>query len=81
MLYLGKQKNVMTKEIIKTKIDALPQDKVDTVGEFIDFILHKNHEESATEQLVRLQAESGVFDFLNNEPDLYSDKNLIKKYT
>lgn len=33
-----------------------------------------------TEQLVKLQSESGTFDFLNNEPDLYSNKNLIEKY-
>jgi hypothetical protein len=71
----------MTKEIIKNKIDALPLDKVDTVGEFIDFILYKNHEESITDHLIKLQAKSGSFDFLNDEPELYSDKNLIEKYT
>jgi hypothetical protein len=70
----------MTKDLIKKKIDSLPQDKVDAVGEFIDFILYKTNEEIITEQLVKLQAESGAFDFLNDEPDLYSDKNLIEKY-
>lgn len=71
----------MTKEIIKNKIDSLPPDKVDTVGEFIDFILHKSHEGSTTEQLIKLQTESGSFDFLISEPDLYSDKNIIERYT
>ena len=70
----------MTKELIKTKIDSLPQDKVDAVGEFIDFILFKANEEIVTEQLVKLQAESGAFNFLNEEPELYSSKNLIEKY-
>ncbi len=31
----------MTREIIKIKIDLLPLDKVEAVGEYIDFILHK----------------------------------------
>ena len=70
----------MTKEIIKTKIDALPEDKVDAVGAFIDFILYKSHEENTTEQLIKLQAESGAFDFLINEPDIYNENKLIEKY-
>jgi hypothetical protein len=70
----------MTKELIKSKIDSLPADKVDAVGDFIDFILHSNDEAIVTEQLVRLQMESGAFNFLNDEPELYSDKNLIEKY-
>lgn len=70
----------MTKELIKSKIDSLPADKVDVVGDFIDFILHANDEAIVTEQLVRLQMESGAFNFLNDEPELYSDKNLIEKY-
>jgi len=66
--------------LIKTKIDLLPPNKVAIVGEYIDFILHKISEEIINEQLVKWQAESGSFDFLNDEPDLYSDKNLIEKY-
>ena len=70
----------MTKELIKSKIDSLPADKVETVGNFIDFILHAKNDAIITEQLVRLQMESGAFNFLNDEPELYSDKNLIEKY-
>ena len=36
----------MTKELIKNKIDSLPADKVDTVGNFIDFILHTKNDGS-----------------------------------
>jgi len=70
----------LPRELIKTKIDLLPPNKVAIVGEYIDFILHKISEEIINEQLVKWQAESGSFDFLNDEPDLYSDKNLIEKY-
>jgi len=70
----------MTKELIKSKIDSLPADKIGTVGDFIDFILQGNHETIVSEQLVQLQMESGAFNFLNDEPELYSDKNLIEKY-
>jgi hypothetical protein len=70
----------MTKDLIKTKIDSLPPDKVDAVGEFIDFILYKSNEEGITEQLIKMQAESGAFDFLDDEPELYTDKKIIEKY-
>ena len=70
----------MTKEIPKRKIDLLPPDKLDAVGEYINFIFYKISDEGITDQLVKWQAESGTFDFLNDEPDLYSDKNLLEKY-
>ena len=70
----------MTKELLKIKIDSLPADKVDAVGAFIDFILYAKNDAIITEQLLRLQMESGAFNFLNDEPELYSDKNFIEKY-
>jgi len=45
----------MTKELIKSKIDSLPADKVDAVGAFIDFILYAKNDAIITDQLVRLQ--------------------------
>ena len=70
----------MTKELLKSKIDLLPANKVNEVGDFIDYILHAKNDAIITEQLVRLQMESGTFNFLNDEPEHYSDKNLIEKY-
>lgn len=78
--YIYIKVKAMTKELLKSKIDSLPADKVDTVGSFIDFILHTKNDAIITEQLTRLQMESGAFNFLNHEPELYSDKNLIEKY-
>ena len=59
----------MTKKLLKSKIDQLPADKVDSVGAFIDFILYAKNDAIITDQLVRLQMESGAFNFLNDEPD------------
>ena len=70
----------MTKELLKSKIDLLPANKVNEVGDFIDYILHAKNDAIITEQLLRLQMESGAFNFLNDETELYSDKNLIEKY-
>ena len=53
----------MKNEIIKTKVDLLAPDKVDTVGEFIDFILRKSQKENTKGQLIKLQAESGALIF------------------
>ena len=53
----------MTKELLKSKIDLLPANKVNEVGDFIDYILHAKNDAIITEQLVRLQMESGTFNF------------------
>jgi hypothetical protein len=71
---------ILTKELIKTGIDLLPANKVDVVGKFIDFILCKANNEIITRHLMKLQKQGSAFKFLNDEPDLYSAKNLIEKY-
>lgn len=70
----------MTKQLIKQKIDKLPQNKIAVVADYIDYILQKSEEEMETLQLISFQEESGTFDFLRGEPDLYTDDKLIEMY-
>jgi len=71
---------IMTKELIKIKIDLLPANKLDALRKFTDFMLCKANNEIITRHLMKLLEQSSAFNFLNDEPDLYSAKNLIEKY-
>lgn len=70
----------MTKQIIKKKIDRLPENKMEVVSDYIDYILQKSDDEIASIQLITLQEESGAFNFLKDEPDLYTDDKLLEVY-
>lgn len=70
----------MTKQLIKDKIDQLPDTKIDTVADYIDYILYRENYPISTDDIINLQLKSGVFDFLKEEPDLYSDDKLVEIY-
>ncbi len=70
----------MTKQLVKDKIDQLPDTKIDTVADYIDYILYKENSVFPIWEIIKLQEESGVFDFLKDEPDLYPDDKLLEKY-
>ena len=70
----------MTKQLVKEKIDQLPDTKVAAVADYIDYILYKENSLISTNEIINLQEKSGAFDFLKNEPDLYSDDKLIETY-
>lgn len=70
----------MTKQLVKDKIDRLPDTKIETVADYIDYILYKEGSVLHTPDIINLQEKSGVFDFLKEEPDLYPDDKLIETY-
>lgn len=61
-------------------IHQLPEDKAEEISNFADFIFKKFEENQITESIQRLASESNVFNFLNEEEDLYSIKDLKEKY-
>ena len=70
----------MTREAIMQRmleaIDRLDDEKVARVADFAE-LLARLHEESAlVEGIQKLAADSKVFEFLNNEEELYSLKDL-----
>lgn len=74
----------MTKESIIEKtvrtLSALPAEKAEEVADFAEYILKKHEEYILQEGIQQLAVNSQVFDFLNNEEDLYTTEDIIKKY-
>lgn len=73
----------MTNQIIIEKtiraIKRLPDNKIQEVFDFVEFI-SKKYEGSLTEGMQKLVSESSVFEFLDEEEDLYSEADLKEVY-
>ena len=50
----------------------LPVEKLKEVNDFVSFLISKMDDNLILQNLQKLSLESSVFDFLNDEPDLYS---------
>ena len=61
-------------------IQKLPLNKVQEVNEFVEFLLSKINDRIMTEGIQELINKSHSFDFLKDEPDLYSTDDLKIKY-
>ena len=74
----------MTKEAIIQKtieiLEKLPSDKINEVSDFADFILKKYEEQLIQKGMEKLVSESEAFSFLQEEEDLYEEKDLKGKY-
>jgi hypothetical protein len=74
----------MTKEtLIKHTLESmnkLPIEKVKEINDFAEFLLAKIDDTIINEGILHLVSEGESFNFLHNEPELYSDKDLIETY-
>jgi len=61
-------------------INQLPEDKAEEISDFADFVIKKFEDNRITESIQQLASKSQVFDFLNDEEDLYSSNDLKVKY-
>ena len=61
-------------------INQLPEDKAEEISDFADFVIKKFEDSRITESIQLLASKSQAFDFLNDEEDLYSSKDLKEKY-
>ena len=57
-------------------IQKLPLNKVQEVNDFVEFLLNKIDDQIITEGIKSLVQDSKTFQFLENEPDLYSVNDL-----
>jgi hypothetical protein len=75
---------MMTKQAIIDRtikaINQLPEDKAEEISDFADFVIKKFEDNRITQSIHQLASKSQVFDFLNNEEDLYSSDDLKVKY-
>ncbi len=74
----------MTREtLIKKAIDnisKLPDQKLREVSDFAEFLLNRIENQLVTEGIQKLVSNSNAFKFLEDEEDLYSEKDLKEKY-
>lgn len=74
----------MTKPVLIEKtiatLEKLPPDRVIEVADFAGYLLEKCEEHILQEGIEKLASEGGSFDFLNDEPDLYTLDDLQERY-
>jgi hypothetical protein len=75
----------MTKKQIIEKtiqvINKLPTDKAIEISDFAEFISKKYENYILNEGIQHLVSESQSFDFLSDEEDLYTEKDIKQKYS
>lgn len=75
---------IMTRDTIIERtlkvINQLPVDKAEEIWEFADFLLKRYEEQELTSGIQRLATEAKTFEFLENEEELYSEKDLKEVY-
>ncbi|MBI2257551.1 MAG: hypothetical protein HYU67_01480 [Flavobacteriia bacterium] len=57
-------------------INNLPEDKAIEISDFADFIAKKYNEETFLKEINNLNSTSSSFDFLNEEEELYTLKDI-----
>jgi hypothetical protein len=74
----------MTRQLIIERtlkaINQLPEDKAEEISDFADFVYKRYEEQELTNGIQKLTSESQVFEFLNNEEDIYSVADLKEVY-
>ncbi len=70
----------MTKQLIIERtakiINQLPDNKAVEISDFADFIFKRYEEEELTKGIESMISESDSFQFLNDDEDIYSVKDL-----
>ncbi len=74
----------MTREVIIQKtvqaMQILPEEKVQEISDFADFMLRKYEDLVMQQGMQILQKESKAFSFLNDEEELYSPSDIKETF-
>ncbi len=62
------------------KINKLPDSEIIEVSDFTDFLICKIEDQILTKGIEEVISKSKSFDFLNEEKDLYTVKDLKERY-
>ena len=79
-VYNIRERDVLMKNMVRN-MEQLPTTYIQQVNDFAELILQKADDMLITEGLQRLSSSSHTFDFLSNEPELYSVTDLKVKYS
>ena len=69
------EREVLVKNTIG-KLEQLPTKRVQEVNDFVEFIIRKTDDNMITEGLQQLSSVSRTYDFLQEEPELYTVNDL-----
>ena len=74
----------MTREAIIQKtvevLQALPDEKIEEVSDFADYILKKYDDRLLQQEMQALIEQSDTFNFVKEEQELYTVKDLKERY-
>jgi hypothetical protein len=72
-------KQIMIEQTLKV-FNQLPEEKVEEISNFADFILKRYEESELLRGIQKIASEGHSFNFLNEEADLYTIADLKKVY-
>ena len=74
----------MTKQLIIEQtlkvFDKLPEDKVEEISDFADFILKKYEDATLLKNMEKVLSHSNTFSFLKDEEEIYTVSDVKKSY-
>lgn len=62
-------------------INQLPESKAEEISDFADFVIKRYEEQSLTIDIQNLISDSRSFEFLSNEDEIYSLKDLKNTFS
>ena len=74
------ERDVLMRKTVRN-IERLSTGRIQEVNNFVEFMLRKSNNALIIEDLQQLSSESHTYDFLSNEPELYSVNDLKVKFT
>jgi len=74
------EREVLVKKMLGN-IKKLPTPRIREVNDFMEFIIQKTDDVLITEGLQKLSLSGQTYDFLNDEPELYSINDLKVKFS
>jgi len=73
------EREVLMRKTIR-KIKQLPTPRIQEVVDFVEFIAKRTEDTLITEGLQQLSSSGQTYDFLNDEPELYSVNDLKVRF-
>ena len=73
------EREVLIKKTVH-KIEKLPTKHIREVNDFVEFIIRKTDDARLTKGLQQLSSSSHTYDFLHDDPELYSVNDLKVRF-
>ncbi len=73
------ERNILIEKAVEN-IAKLSDQQVQEVTDFAEFLLSKAQDQALVEDIQRITVETNTFNFLKEEPELYSINDLKKVY-